>query len=324
LAQAHALGQPVLTHKTPRSISTSAMWLSCKVGQMWLCSEDKSPKHSARLLKSKSGASAASTGTQRHAIAVARLIAVALNSAVLLGTYCEYLWAADWVDECAQRTCAPPTSLFDITEGLRLYTFSDSMIRGNNLVWFSVVGTMAAVVYIWVERRRIESLEADLKVQLALMAPKEDTAKVRWSLQCLMAYKLSILSGFVFVLLLVPCHIDRPELHYPLAGALFALMAVAMTSYLWMPLDFGPAATTSIRAWNERRCRTISWVRLLCFVQVAALFAGITRITAVITASEWSSISGRLFGLLEVAVILGYQIFVALFAFDDIHIATAS
>jgi len=156
------------------------------------------------------------------------------------------------------------------------------------------------------------------------MAPKEDTAKVRWSLQCLMAYKLSILSGFVFVLFLVPCHIDRPELHYPLAGALFSLMAVAMTSYLWMPLDFGPAATTSIRAWNERRCRTISWVRLLCFVQVAALFAGITRITALITASEWSSISGRLFGLLEVAVILGYQIFVALFAFDDIHIATAS
>jgi hypothetical protein len=232
----------------------------------------------------------------------------------------EYLWAAEWVDDDANCKQVP-LAFFDFLECLRRFTYSDSMIRGSNMFWFSIIGSFAAAVYIAVEQRRIHGLAEALKEQLQEMKEESnESSSVRWSMNCLKVYKAAIMSSFILVLGLVPCHIDRPLLHYPLAGTMFSLMALGMLAYVWMPLDFGINTTCKIKAWNARRQRIMPVVRMLLTTQLLALITGVLRVIAVLTASSWASASGRLFGIMEVAVIASYQVWVALLAVDDMHI----
>jgi len=102
------------------------------------------------------------------------------------------------------------------------------------------------------------------------------------------------------------------------------LMAVAMSAYTAMPLDFGDAATDSLVAWRERRCSMLPCMQLLGVHAVAAGFAGFLRVLSILTVSDWSDFTGRMFGGLEVSVIAGFQIFVAILSADDIHVVESS
>jgi hypothetical protein len=254
-------------------------------------------------------------------VAAARLVASSANSIVIIGTYLEYLWASEWVDN--DRTCrSAPLGFLDILDCLRRFTYSDSMVRGNNLFWFTIVGSFAAAVYVWAEHRRTQSLKYSLENQRSAL-DSHGASKLEFSIKCLTLYKATSLSSYVFVLGLAYCHIDRPLLHYPLAGTMFLFMSVAMSSYMLMPLDFGVDTTDEVRTWSRRRQKLLPWMRLLCAVQVATLLAGIFRVFAVVSVATWSNTSGRIFGILEVSVILGFQIWVMLFTSDDVHMAGA-
>jgi len=255
-----------------------------------------------------------------------RLAACAINTLTVLLTYFEYLWASEWVDDSAECS-AGSLSLLDFLNCLRRYTFSDSMVRRQNLLIWACVGGVTSLIYTILEWRRVEVLRQALYRQLAITAKaSEDGSSVRWALTCLSVYQFAALGSFSGVLLLVPFHIDVPLMHYSCAGVLFSLMFLAMTSYIVMPLDFGSSGRdVTVAGFAQRRSTFSPCVVLLVVLQLVAMLVGACRVVAAWTGSQvWSQVAGMMFGFMEVALVIGYQGFVALFAVDDSEVLPVS
>lgn len=234
---------------------------------------------------------------------------------MVLTMYLEYLWAAEWVDDstrCQQELAKLP--FLELLDCCRRYSFSDSMVRGRNLAIYATIGGVVAIVYSLLERDRLRGL----LVLLAASSPTDaKDAKAFWAVRYLAIYRITVQSSFVGVLLLVPFHIDRPRFHYPAAGALFTLMFVAITSYIMIPLGIH-SSDWRIAIWARRRQQMLPWMVLILVVQCIGAIVGILRVVAIVVAPRWTDLLGRTFGIFEVGLIIGYQVFVALFAADDV------
>jgi hypothetical protein len=203
----------------------------------------------------------------------------------------------------------------DFWDYLRQYTFSDAMIHKSQL--FSIVGGFASVVYLSLEVDRIRWLkEAVLgeAVQGTLEGGSGQTH--RW----LDIYLASLILMFISILLLVPWYLDVlhlgfPIVHYLTATVTFGAGQTAIFSYLFLSsVDLSKFAVDSnlFDCWARTlkgQVRPTLWGVL--GLHVVAILAGLAK---VLTRSEFSSFA---FGFCEVAVILGYQLFVYSFEADD-------
>jgi len=241
--------------------------------------------------------------------------------------YLEYLWAAEWAEipaHCAtlsDRTRLPP---LEIANCMHRFTFSDSMLRGNNLALFAVIGSCVAVAFLAVERNRVRRLEQLLHARLQALAEDSfaevtGSEAVERSLRLLRRY--SWLVGFAFpgVLLLVPFHLERPFLHYSSTALVVCCMFGGVCTYVAMPLGVaaGLDSTDSSTRSDDlaRWARRHESLRPKCWGIVAVHVA--LPAAAVLHQVLFIDVTGRLFGAIEVFAILSYQVFVALFVLDD-------
>jgi len=249
-----------------------------------------------------------------------RLAACATNTLMIAGIYAEYLWAAEWVDDAA-RCASGNLTLTDALDCSRRYTFSDAMVHGHNLFWYSSVGSFATVVFTLAERHRIGRLRAALE---RAQGSKTGAAKASLALRCLKIYERFALTSFIIVMFLVPCHIDRPFMHYPCAVACFGFFGVAITAYIAMPLDFGGAAddgSAELAAWSGRRRYTLPLMKAVLVVEALAIVAAALHLLARYRSPDWCGVTGKVFGSSEVSLLLLFQGFVASFAIDDAAIS---
>lgn len=252
---------------------------------------------------------------------VCRYIAVGVNTLMVLSFYLEYLWAQEYpelAEYCSDREA------LDILQRMncsRRYTFSDSMVRGWNLEVFAAVGVCVASCYVILEHDRLQHLQELLSAELARKEEAHEAsdkgAAVKRSMLCLRAYALCVHTACISVLLLAPCSLHRPVLHYASTGLVVGLFASALCFYALMPLQAAAGDMTetadghSLAAWAQRHRRmlpTIYAIIALHFVLAASGAASLHFQT------DMYSI---LFGLLEVMQILAYQAFIMQFAVDD-------
>jgi hypothetical protein len=135
-------------------------------------------------------------------------------------------------------------------------------------------------------------------------------------------YFVSLMFMFISILLLVPCHLDvlhweLPIVHYLAAGLTFSFGQLAICSYLAVihKLDMSNCFKDSsfLDKWDTwtTLTRVNPVCKLVLGLHAMAIAAGLAK---VLTRSEALSL---LFGFCEVAVILGYQLFLYSFEADD-------
>lgn len=196
-------------------------------------------------------------------------------------------------------------------EHLRIFTFSDAMLY--NLEIYLLVGIPVSIVYFRLEWDRVRWLQALLQEKL----PVEEAARPeRW----LEAYLHTITLTFVFVLLLAPFHLEVPRAHYCCAGAAFFFGFVSICLYLAAPVDFdalsrsaAAAGDTDLQAWAWRvqhRVRPV--LKFVLWLHLAAMGAAVWKAEGL-----GDDRKALVFGILETAVVLGYQFFQGVFAVDD-------
>eukprot|EP00928_Gymnodinium_smaydae_P043967 TRINITY_DN29367_c0_g2_i1.p1 TRINITY_DN29367_c0_g2~~TRINITY_DN29367_c0_g2_i1.p1 ORF type:complete len:338 (+),score=69.53 TRINITY_DN29367_c0_g2_i1:126-1139(+) len=262
-----------------------------------------------------------------------RLLACGCNVLMVIVMYIEYLWAAEFFDD--SQTCAAPSGdLLEMLNCCRRYTFSDAMLRGRNLEVFMGIGSVVAAIYTKLEWDRVQRLRELVVSRRKLGVAPEDDWKPAVALRCLDLFLASIVSAFACVLLLVPFHLERPIMHYLVAGFCWTATFTAICLYAVVPLDFAAPAgngakaikstaddvavdanAAALTAWAQRRQRLLPFLQALIAVQVVTVGVGILRVASP------GDLTGRLFGAFEVLVILSYQGFVALFAWDDAAVA---
>jgi hypothetical protein len=201
---------------------------------------------------------------------------------------------------------------------LRPFTFSDAMLQNLNV--FILIGTPVALVYFILEFRRIRWLQTLVR---QLMPSENGKRSSSW----LEAYLWTVSASFVFVLLLSIFHIDLPRGHYIVAGCAFSCCLASICMYLYATLDLAALVDRHVEKdlMNRRydfslwASRVQTWVRptlkFVVLLHVAAFVAGIWKIQRL-----EDQRAALLFGVLETAVIFGYQIFLAAFAVDDVMI----
>jgi hypothetical protein len=193
------------------------------------------------------------------------------------------------------------------------YTFSDAMLRDQNLEIFGVVGTFVAAAFIVVELDRTSRLRALLQSRLAT----EYAANAQKALSLLSLYTLFIIAAFVGVLGLVPFHLERPLMHYTTTGAVVSCMMGGVCTCGFMPLQSAAGAGTSenqgeLHIWAKRQ----QSLRGSVIVPIIAMHV-LLPASAALHHVVWHDLSGRLFGAVEVLTILSYQAFVAYLGKDD-------
>lgn len=253
-----------------------------------------------------------------------RIAGCIANMAMILGMYLEYLWAADYKE--TPEGCHPSgryaLSWLDLCDCMHRYTFSDAMLRGQNLELFGIVGTCVAVIFITVELERTSRLRSLLKARLTT----ECSEAAEKALSFLNIYTMSICAAFIGVLGLVPFHLERPLMHYSTTGCVVSCMLGGVCTYAFMPLQIAAGvgstgtdeehnfACGELKMWAKRQ----QLLRGRVVVPVVAMHV-LLPATAAIHHFVWHDLSGRLFGAVEVLTILSYQVFVAVLANDDFH-----
>lgn len=255
-----------------------------------------------------------------------RLMGCAVNIAMIVGTYLEYLWAADWAPisaQCDQRSSLP---WLDFADCFHRYTYSHSMLRGQNLKLFGVFGSFAAACYLAAEHRRTGKLRRLLEAQVRELAGQSSEvgaariAGAESALRLLALYSKLMTTAFIGVLFLVPCHLERPLLHYGCAVIGAGSMFYGVCAYFVMPLDRATGLSEAgietsgcddIVRWAKRHQRLRRYAALVIALHfvLGASFA--------LHHVAWIDATGRFSGACEVLVILSYQFFVAMLATDD-------
>eukprot|EP00747_Dinoflagellata_sp_TGD_P169489 gnl/TRDRNA2_/TRDRNA2_198558_c0_seq1.p1 gnl/TRDRNA2_/TRDRNA2_198558_c0~~gnl/TRDRNA2_/TRDRNA2_198558_c0_seq1.p1 ORF type:complete len:326 (+),score=58.43 gnl/TRDRNA2_/TRDRNA2_198558_c0_seq1:26-979(+) len=252
--------------------------------------------------------------------AVLRLAAALANMGLAVYIYATYLLAMSWSPAPGPPQSRPPplrhylfaSELDTAFEHLRTFTFSDAML--DNLGVFAAVGTPVAVLYLCLELDRIRWLQALVAARL----PEVEARRASWWLE---VYLWSAATCFIAVVLLVPLHLELPRLHYPCAGVALMAGSGAIGLYLAVPVNFQALAAADedvggglLAAWAARVQHHVRPVLMFVLVLHAAAL-----VSAVLKAEMLGDERfAQLFGLLETSVILGYQLFVAVFAVDDV------
>jgi len=252
---------------------------------------------------------------QRYGYGWLRLSACVANIVMIIAMYFEYLWAAEWRPTPSECTPTGRHSLgwLSYCDCMHRYTFSDAMLRGQNLELFGIVGTCVAITFIVVELNRTRRLRALLESRLAT----EYAASAQRALSLLSVYTPLICAAFVGVLGLVPFHLERPLMHYTTTGAVVLCMMGGVCTCGFMPLQSAAGAGTSedqdeLQIWAKRQ----QWLRGRVIGPMIAMHL-LLPATAALHHFVWHDLSGRLFGAVEVLTILSYQVFVAYLAKDD-------
>jgi len=261
-----------------------------------------------------------------------RLLACTANIFMIMGIYLEYLWAAEWdkiPSHCEDRKQLP---WLDFVNCYHRYTFSHSMLRGQNVFVFGVVGMFVSVCYVLVELNRVRHLHSLLKCHLVSIgtADKQDQSQaVSRVLQILPVYSFLMTVAFIAVLLLAPFHLDRPVGHYAATGVTAGSMFMGICMYVSMPLGkavglshteeavelTGPSL--QLRLWAQRHQLLRNWSGIIVAVHIAL------PALATLHHFAWIDVTGRLFGAAEVLAILSYQFFVGYLASDDFAMQSA-
>mmetsp|Transcript_99799 Transcript_99799/g.316792 ORF Transcript_99799/g.316792 Transcript_99799/m.316792 type:complete len:308 (-) Transcript_99799:16-939(-) len=256
---------------------------------------------------------------------IARLLAALANTAMVLYIYSSHLLR---VDREKYRSLRVPLStrgrhppLWDCLrlqgwdsalEHLRLFSFSDAM--SQNLTVYLLVGAPVAVIFFILEWDRVRWLQS---LVLECLPPEQGRRAARW----LEAYLCSITLTLAFVLSLARFHLELPKAHYLCAGCAFLCGSLSACIYLAVPVDFSSMAARAgadagLVEWAPRVQR---WVRpslkLVLGLHVVATLAGIWKAQSL--GDERAALT---FGVLETAVVLGYQLFLAVFVIDDIMV----
>jgi hypothetical protein len=257
---------------------------------------------------------------------VVRVSAALANSTLVLYVYIGHMWGFELSSFCSAGN---PRRLVDylrqgeidpVFDYLRPFTFSDAMLQ--NLNAFMLIGTPVAVVYFILECRRIRWLQTLVRQ----LAPSEDGKRASSWLE---AYLWTVSASFFFVLMLAYFHIEMPRGHYIVAGCAFSCCLASICMYLYATFDLSALVDKTVENdimngsskfdYSSWASRVQTWVRptLKCVVllHVAAMVAGIWKIQRL-----EDKRAALLFGVLETAVIFGYQVFLAAFAVDDVMI----
>jgi hypothetical protein len=247
-----------------------------------------------------------------------RLVALACNVAMLLYVYIAYLMNLEWgginLLESSQMPSQRLMSHFlkgehDVAfDKLRAFTFSEAML--HNLDIFLLVGSFVGVTLFCLERERVWWLQEHLSENL----PSSEATRARWWLE---AYFWLLSLMFVFILLLVPFHIELPLAHYFVAANALGLGFLSMCTYLFLPLDFKALAKvedTALAAWAVNMSDVVKpTIKFGIGLHVATLVAALLKSEAIDHHG-----AALLFGVLETATVLSYQVFQVAFMTDDI------
>merc|ERR1712118_518658 len=102
----------------------------------------------------------------------------------------------------------------------------------DNLPLFLLVGTLSSVAYFVLEVDRVRWLQGLISEHL----PVHEAAHANKRLEL---YLRTLATGFFFILLLVPFHVDQPVMHYFVAGGALSFTVAAHCVYLTVIGDFG-------------------------------------------------------------------------------------
>lgn len=257
----------------------------------------------------------------------ARLAATLANSGMVLYIYAAHLLGVEWgsfgrgVRGGASGSSlfleAQHESLLDYVWGgeldpafdkLRDFTFSEAMLQNINT--YMLVGTPVAAVFFFLEHDRIRWLQA----LVAERMPRGEAERATWWLEF---YLRCVVAAYFFVLALAPCHLEMPRVHYFCAAGALSFGITSVSVYLYAPVDYTrlgqTQGETSLAAWTSRVQR---WVRPALKLVIGLHFAA--GAAAIWKARRLGDDhAALLFGVLETAVVLSYQLWQGVFVVDD-------
>mmetsp|Transcript_87514 Transcript_87514/g.220193 ORF Transcript_87514/g.220193 Transcript_87514/m.220193 type:complete len:326 (+) Transcript_87514:89-1066(+) len=268
-------------------------------------------------------AQGSAVGGQPSWRARARLAAAIGNSAMVCYVYAAHLLGVEWgrfgaraLDEGAIRSVRDYLWHWDLDpvfEQLRLFTFSQAML--DNLSLYMIVGTPVSVVYFTLERDRIRWLQALLRQTL----PDVQTRHANWWLD---RYLVVFATLLVCILLLGPLHLELPCAHYCCAFCAIFLGFLSISIYLAAPIDLvalEQSGNAEAAAWASRARRVVRpALKFVLALHALALGAAVWK-----AESLGDDRSALLFGVLETALVLGYQLFAGVFVVDDAMVVEA-
>lgn len=252
-----------------------------------------------------------------------RLAATFANTSMVLYVYAAHLMGVEWgqfgrlkISKGEVQSLREYLRLWDLDpafEHLRLFTFSEAMLE--NLKVYVAVGTPVAVVIFALERDRIRWLQGLLLESL----PQGQAGRAkRWLELYLWALGLTLL----FILSIGPFHLELPRAHYLCTACALTCGSASMGLYLGAPVDLSAVAAAAgedIGAWTLRQRWVRPVLKLVLGLHVVALMAGAWK-----AHNLQDDCAALLFGVLETALILGYQLFQGVFVVDDVMVSLKS
>lgn len=192
-------------------------------------------------------------------------------------------------------------------EHLRMFTFSEAMLE--NLKLFLVIGAPVAAVVLTLERIRVRRLQS-------LCAESLPSQKAHQAQVLLERYFRLLSVMFLFILLLVPFHLEMPWAHYATAGSGIVCGFASIWLYLAATAELSMVTASSssdVVAWvaAQRSVRPVLKFLLILHGIVLATVAW----KAESLGDDWPAL---VFGVFETLLILGYQLFQGVFVWDDV------
>jgi hypothetical protein len=195
---------------------------------------------------------------------------------------------------------------------LRVFTFSEAML--HRIAVYLFVGTPVAITLVALEYSRVRWLQG-------LMNQRLGTSRAARSVWWLEQYLRTVMVMLTLILMIGPCHLELPVAHYLCAGAALFCGATGMCLYLIATADLGSlirrgTEDQQLLAWTDRVQNCVRPVlKAILLLHVLALLAGAWK-----SESLGDDGSALLFGVLETSLILGYQLFQAVFVVDDVMV----
>jgi len=251
--------------------------------------------------------------------AVVRVLAALANSAMVLYIYAVHLWEFNWDNLGSagnSRRLADYVWRWELEpafEHLRVLSFSDAMLQKLDI--YMLVGTPVAIVYFILERNRIRWLQAVVMQSLPIGQAKRAAS---W----LEAYLWTLSAGLVCILMLSCFHIELPRAHYMCAAGAFGFCMLSICVYMSAPVDFSliAAQANSDDQHDDDFAVWALWLRNLVRPTIKVVLAlHVVTLVAAIWKIErlGDNFAALIFGIFETSVIVAYQLFLAVFAFDD-------
>jgi len=182
----------------------------------------------------------------------------------------------------------------------------------QHIAVYLVVGTPVAITLLALERSRVRWLQGLMARRLGASGAARSVWWLEW-------YLRTVTVMLVLILMIGPCHLELPFAHYLCAGSALFCGALGMSLYLVATSDLealADAEDQQLLAWTGRQRRCVRPVlKAVLLLHVLAGAAGAWK-----SESLGDDGSALLFGVLETSLILGYQLFQAVFVVDDMMV----